>query len=125
MFIFAFILSVLNISQILSGTSSSINDQAIKSKFGDSIPDSYICNYKDLKYSEYMVPVPPVPPVPGDAGAPQPKDKNDLVQNKNYVETFINMVGNIRINMVDIILGPVKKKKKKLACIMINGDKYG
>ena len=95
MFIFAFILSVLNISQILSGTSSSINDQAIKSKFGDSIPDSYICNYKDLKYSEYMVPVPPVPPVPGDAGAPQPKDKNDLVQNKNYVETFINMVGNI------------------------------
>ena len=88
MFILVFILSLLNISQILSGTSSGINEDSIKKKFGESIPETYVCDYNKLDYNK----------IPGSILPPSatfnPTDKNNVIQNKVYIEKFINYHGN-------------------------------
>lgn len=86
MFILAFILSLLNISQILPGTSSSIDENSIKKKFGEEIPQAYICDHSKLGYENYIVHL---------LGTTNTGDKNNLIQNKVNIEKFVDLFGGL------------------------------
>jgi len=88
MFILAFILSLLNINPILSGASSGINEDSVKNKIGESIPETYVCDYYKLDYNQ--IPGSILPP-----GAPfNATDKNNVIQNKVYIKKFIEIHGD-------------------------------
>ena len=90
MFIFAFMLSLLNISQIISSTSCKVTEESVKKMYGEAIPNTYICSYNDIDYEKYDNSVPP---------ADKPlNDKNNIIQNKVYIEKFISSHGHTYFN---------------------------
>jgi len=90
MFIFAFMLSLLNISQIISCSLCQVNEESVKKSYGEAIPNGYICLYDDIGYEKYDNTIPPADK--------HLNDKNNIIQNKEYIKNFISNHGSTYIN---------------------------